>query len=79
VAEKLLDLPESGRNDFIKKLLDKDDFNLANLLDSMILVLAARRLDNPVKIKRWHKFLRLRHEAAYFNLNPRLQLQNLLN
>ncbi len=25
----------------------------------------------------WHKFLELRREVAYFNLNPRLQLENL--
>jgi len=78
-ARKMLGLPEAKRRDFIKKLMERDDFNLTDVLDSLILILASRGIDNAAKIRQWHKFMRLRHEAAYFNLNPRLQLENLLN
>jgi DNA polymerase III gamma/tau subunit len=79
LAEKLLNLPEIKRRESMKKLLESDDFDLSDALDSMIMILALQQPDNAAKIKRWHNFLRLRHEVAYFNLNPRLQLQNLLN
>ncbi len=79
LAETLLKLSEERRRDFIKKLLDDEEFDSAKFLDAMILILASDDLTEKNKIMRWHKFLALRHDVAYFNLNPKLQLENLLS
>lgn len=76
-AENLLKLAEGKRRDFIKKLLTDDDFNLERFLDAAIIVIASERLTKKQEVERWHKFLTLRQEASYFNLNPKLQLENL--
>jgi DNA polymerase-3 subunit delta' len=77
LAADLLKSTERERPSFIKNLLQRENFNFTRLLDAMIIHLISGGLKRPEKIKRWHKFLSLRQEVAYFNLNPRLQLQNL--
>lgn len=76
-AESLLKLEGEQRKDFIKNLLKSDDFNLNKLLDAMIIHVSSAALHDQSKIGFWHKLLELRHDSAYFGLNPRLQLQNL--
>ncbi|MDP2598848.1 MAG: hypothetical protein Q8P49_03400 [Candidatus Liptonbacteria bacterium] len=91
-AENLLKLPGEKRRDFVKKLMEDESFDFAKLLDAMILCIAAdvvksfdpaQDLSLPSRERekqrrRWHKFLSLRHDVAYFNLNPKLQLEALL-
>jgi DNA polymerase III delta prime subunit len=66
-----------SRRDFIKKLLAPEDFDFPKFLDALIILILSQGFGGKEKINRWHKLLRLRHEIAYFNLNPRLQLENL--
>lgn len=74
-AEKLFNLTPDKRRDLVKKLLEDETFNFGKLLDAMILCLA---VDGPARnTVRWHKFLELRQNVANFNLNPKLQLENL--
>lgn len=77
-AENLLKLGWDKRRDFIKKLMEAEDFSLADLLDALIIIISEERFGDKGKIARWHRFLSLRQEVAYWNLNPRLQLENLL-
>ncbi len=75
-AEKLMGLSAEKRKDFLKKLMDRDGFNFAKLLDALILVSSWGFLKDK-KSTLWHRLLQLRHDAAYFNLNPRLQIESL--
>ncbi len=77
-ADNLLKLKGEERKDFIKKLLKSDDFDLNKLLDAVILGVSSVPFRDKNRINFWHKLLELRHDSAYFNLNPRLQLENLL-
>jgi DNA polymerase III delta prime subunit len=76
-AEKFLKTPAAGRRDFIKKLIEPDDFSLRNFLDSVIMVLAWQET-SPAKAAFWHKTLRLYESTTNFTLNPRLQLEALM-
>ncbi len=78
-AENLLKLSQEKRRDFVKKLMNDDDFDFAKLLDALIIQIASQGISTKESIVRWHKFLALRHDVAYFNLNPKLQLENLFN
>lgn len=77
-ARTALRVPATQRKDFIKKLIDPDDFSLKEFLDAMIECVAEGEVKTKEKIALWHKLLDLRREVQYFNLNPRLQLENLL-
>jgi hypothetical protein len=76
-AEAFLKTTSAGRRDFIKKVIEPDDFNLRNFLDAVIITLA---WEKPSKAKAafWHKALRLYENANNFGLNPRLQLEALM-
>jgi hypothetical protein len=76
-AEAFLKTTPVGRRDFIKKVIEPDDFSLRNFLDAVIITLA---WEKPSKIKAafWHKTLRLYENANNFGLNPRLQLEALM-
>jgi hypothetical protein len=76
-AEKFLKTPAAGRRDFIKKLIEPDDFSLRSFLDSVIMVLAWQE-PSPAKAAFWHKTLRLYESTTNFTLNPRLQLEALM-
>lgn len=65
------------RRDIIKKILDDEGFNFDYFLDALVLASIACGLKTKEEITRWHKLMALRQNAANFNLNPRLQLENL--
>lgn len=77
LAEKFLKTTPTGRRDFIKKLIDPDDFSLRIFLDAVIMTLA---WETPSKAKSqfWHKTLKLYESVNNFSLNPRLQLEALM-
>lgn len=62
-------------SEFIKELVIQDDFNLKKFLDIMILILSFE--ERKANCDFWHDVLKLRREADYIGLNPRLQLENL--
>lgn len=76
-ARKFLKTTPSDRKDFIKELIEPEDFNLRNFLDAVIITLA---WEKPAKSRAalWHKALALQAAATNFGLNPRLQLEALL-
>ncbi|GEM_PF-337716 len=67
------------RRTMIKALLEKDDFNLTGFLEVLLMHIAEIVRAEGKHFARWHKIIELRRQADYFNLNPRLQLENLLN
>ncbi len=74
-GKKFLALKPGERKDFIKNLLEPDDFEILNFLDAVILALASRE---KIDYTLWHKVLKLRENFANFPLNPKLQLTSLL-
>jgi DNA polymerase III delta prime subunit len=77
LAEQFLKTTPTSRRDFIKKIIEPDDFNLRNFLDAVIMTLAWEK-PSKAKAALWHKALALQQNATNFGLNPRLQLENLL-
>lgn len=77
LAEAFLKTAPAGRRDFIKKLIDPDDFGLRKFLDAVIMTLAWQE-PSVAKATFWHKTLRLYEGATNFPLNPRLQLEALM-
>jgi hypothetical protein len=77
LAEAFLKTTPTARRDFIKKLIDPDDFSLRIFLDAVIMTLA---WETPSKQKSefWHKTLKLYEGVNNFSLNPRLQLEALM-
>jgi len=77
LAESFLKTTDAGRRDFIKKLIDPDEFSLRIFLDAVIMTLA---WETPSKAKSqfWHKTLKLYEGVNNFSLNPRLQLEALM-
>ncbi len=76
-AEAFLKTTTAGRRDFIKKVIEPDDFSLRNFLDAVIITLAWER-PSKAKAAFWHKTLRLYENTNNFGLNPRLQLEALM-
>jgi DNA polymerase III delta prime subunit len=77
-AENFLKTVPALRKDFLKKLLEPEDFNLRTFLDALIMNLAWEK-PSKAKAALWHKTLALRDNTNNFSLNPRLQLTNLLS
>lgn len=77
LAEAFLKTTPTGRRDFIKKLIEPDEFSLRIFLDAVIMTLA---WETPSKAKSafWHKTLKLYEGVNNFSLNPRLQLEALM-
>jgi DNA polymerase-3 subunit delta' len=77
LAAAFLKTTPAGRRDFIKKLIEPDDFSLRIFLDAVIMTLA---WEAPSKAKSafWHKTLKLYEGVNNFSLNPRLQLEALM-
>lgn len=77
LAEAFLKTTPAGRRDFIKKMIEPDDFSLRTFLDAVIMTLA---WETPSKAKSqfWHKTLKLYEGVNNFSLNPRLQLEALM-
>jgi DNA polymerase III delta prime subunit len=76
-AEQLLILSQDKRRDFIKKLLENEEFSVLEFIDALTICLANRGFKEKIDISRWHKTLALRQNQANFNLNPKLQMENL--
>lgn len=77
LAEKFLKSPAASRKDFIKELIEPDDFSLRRFLETVILQLAWQK-DKAGVGPLWHKTLALHDAAMNFGLSPRLQLEALL-
>lgn len=78
LAEAFLKTTAAGRRDFIKKLIDPDDFSLRIFLDAVIMTLAWDLPSSTSKLAFWHKTLKLYEGVNNFSLNPRLQLEALM-
>lgn len=86
-AEKFLKTKGVDKKDFIKNLLEPENFDVLAFLDAVILQITNRvrmyELDKLPKqekeIELWHRALKLRRDISNFPLNPRLQLEALLN
>jgi len=78
LAEAFLKITPAARRDFIKKLIDPDDFSLRIFLDAVIMTLAWELPSNTSKLAFWHKILKLYEGVNNFSLNPRLQLEALM-
>jgi len=76
LASEFLKLDRSSSKDFLKDLLEPENFNIADFLDALAIVLAK---DYKKHYNLWHKVLELRRNISFFPLNPKLQLLNLLN
>ncbi len=77
LAEQFLKTVPTARRDFIKKLIEPDDFNLRIFLDAVIMTLAWEKT-SKTKAEFWHKTLKLYEGVNNFSLNPRLQLEALM-
>ena len=77
LAEKFLKTSPIARRDFIKKLIDPDDFSLRTFLDAVIMTLAWE-IPSKAKSTFWHRTLKLYGNVNDFSLNPRLQLEALM-
>jgi DNA polymerase-3 subunit delta' len=82
LAERFFKTPPDGRKDFIKELVEPEDFSFATFLDSLITHLAASRTADksgtgPGNGQLWHAVLELRRMQDATNLSPRIQLMNL--
>lgn len=75
LAEKFLKISFAERKDFLKSLLEPEDFDILNFLDAVILTLASKQ---KVDYNLWHRTLKLRQDISNFPLNPKLQLTSLL-
>ena len=73
-AKKFLSLRAGEHRDFLKSLVESDDFRFELFLDAVLDILAADKKRDSLL---WHRAVLLRGESAYFNLNPRLQLESL--
>lgn len=74
-AEEFLKSKGNVSRDLIKKMIEKEDFLIKEFLDFVILHLSFDR--KKISFPAWHAALRLRLDSEYYNLNPRLQLENL--
>jgi DNA polymerase III delta prime subunit len=78
LAEKFLKTPAASRRDFVKELIEPDDFKLREFLAAVALQLAWQP-DRARMAPLWHKALALQDSAMNFGLNPRLQLEALMS
>jgi hypothetical protein len=76
-AAEFLKSKPAARRDFVKELIEPDDFKLREFLEAVILQLAWQP-DRGGVSPLWHKTLSLYDSAMNFGLNPRLQLEALL-
>ncbi len=77
LAKQYLKTTPGVRRDFIKELIEPDDFSLRQFLAAVILQLAWQ--PDLFKVAPvWHKTLELYDGVMNFGLNPRLQLESLL-
>lgn len=77
LAAAFLKTAAAARRDFVKKLIEPDDFNLRVFLEAVIVTLAWEK-PSRAKAALWHKALALYGNVMNFGLHPRLQLLDLL-
>ncbi len=77
-AKQFLKTSNGNRKEFVKELLANDSFLFTTFVDALIELISRSPVQASPEIKFWHKLLRLRQNIATTNLNPRLQLENLL-
>jgi hypothetical protein len=73
-AMEFLSAGPNERKDFLKALLEPEEFSFKGFLDSLILILAE---DAKRSSKLWHAVLELRRMADATGLNPSMQLRYL--
>jgi energy-coupling factor transporter ATP-binding protein EcfA2 len=73
-AREFLRTGPAARKEFVKALVEPEDFSFRGFLDGMITVLAGERKRNSAL---WHAVLELRSMADATGLNPRLQIMYL--
>lgn len=73
-ARKFLRTQAAGRKEFLKALLDDEQFNFRAFLDALILLTALNPQKNGAL---WHAVLELRAISDATGLNPRIQLMSL--
>ncbi len=77
LAERFLKTAPAARKDFVKALIEPDDFSLRAFLEALVTVLAWAE-PSKGKAALWHAALRLSENAGTASLNPRLQLMALM-
>ncbi len=85
-AEKFLKSGFWERRNVIKAMLESEKFNLSRFLEALLILIsrnaASGRFDTAHHKKNadlWHKVSALRRDSESYNINPRLQLEALLN
>ncbi len=73
-ARMFLAAAPAARKDFLKELLEPEDFNFRAFLDALIAVLAR---EGKTHRQLWHAVVELRNMADATGLNPSMQLRNL--
>lgn len=83
LAERFLKLEGAEKKDFLKNLLEPENFDILAFLDIIVVILASelRKCGNlrncEKEISLWHRVLKLRRDFSNFPLNPKLQLLSL--
>lgn len=73
-ARRFLSVAAPSRKEFLKALLEPEDFSFRGFLDALVFVLAEdKRRDSRL----WHAVLELRSLADATGLNPSIQLRNI--
>lgn len=75
-AQRFLRVPPARRREFVKKLVEPDDFNFKKFLDATIDVVGEESRKEEYAAL-WHRLLELRRQISFSPLNPRLQLLSL--
>ncbi|SRR6266481_1592408 len=73
----LFSATSDSRKALVKKIIEPDDFNFGKFLDAAIIHWTEVYFPKREKLELWHKLLDLRTNVEHFNLNPRLQIENL--
>ncbi len=77
-AEKFLKSGFWEKRNIIKVMLENEKFNLSYFLETL-LILISKNAASGKNPDLWHKISALRRDSESYNINPRLQLENLLN
>jgi hypothetical protein len=75
-ARDFLSIPVSARKDFLKALLEPEEFSFRSFLDALILTLSLDKQRKELG-RLWHAVLELRAMADATGLNPSIQLRNI--
>ncbi len=79
-AVKFLKSGPWERRNVIKAMLENEKFNLSRFLEALLILISSFDFAHDKKnADLWHKVSALRRDSESYNINPRLQLENLLN